>query len=553
MKKVLLIIAASCLFIACGKEDDQPIGTAHKTAGNGPAFYATTELTDNPGTKLYSDEALKLLWNADDRISIFNKRTVNDQYCFTGNDGDNAGGFEEVNPSGGFVSGSKLDHIYAVYPYNASTTINNAGTKITTTLPTEQTYLEHSFGKGANTMVAVTDDYFLTFKNACGYLALRFYGHSEKFGDISISKITIKGNNGEKIAGDATISFSTDNVPVVSMKETAIDSISLVCTTPVKIGSTKNDYTEFIITLPPVSFSNGFTITVTESRGCIFKKKTQKSLTISRNRLENMSALEVLPDFDILPISFSDNNFKTYCIAMFDTNHDNKLSYAEAKAVTRIINNNFSGSFTTADFSEFENLKYLEWRPFSTLGQYTKMLLVCKTGNLDTLICKKNNLESLDVTGCSSLKYLECSENCLKSLDVSGCTSLEKLICYKNRIYESTGSSLKSINLNGCNSLKYLNCTANAISNSGIDLSSLVALDELYCEQNNISSLDVSNSPQLLKLCAWPQNSSVTLRTLYMKSEQSFICYYNSTDIYDGGAIYETTPSANGTQIIIVD
>lgn len=42
-------------------------------------------------------------------------------------------------------------------------------------------------------MTAITDDYFFAFKNVGGYLSLRLYGDN-----VSVSRITIKGNNGEK-------------------------------------------------------------------------------------------------------------------------------------------------------------------------------------------------------------------------------------------------------------------------------------------------------------------------------------------------------------------
>ena len=56
-------------------------------------FYATFEQPAEEGTRVYANEDLLLRWTADDRISIFNKNTYNQQYKFLGETGDNSGGF----------------------------------------------------------------------------------------------------------------------------------------------------------------------------------------------------------------------------------------------------------------------------------------------------------------------------------------------------------------------------------------------------------------------------------------------------------------------------
>ena len=44
-----------------------------------PVFYASIEDASEPDTRVYVDESLRLLWHADDRVSIFNKYTFNQQ------------------------------------------------------------------------------------------------------------------------------------------------------------------------------------------------------------------------------------------------------------------------------------------------------------------------------------------------------------------------------------------------------------------------------------------------------------------------------------------
>ena len=129
-------------------------------------FYASFERPSGIDTRVYANEDLLLRWTGDDRVSIFEKNTRNQQYRFTGKTGDNAGEFEKVAGSG-FTTGDAISHIVSVYPYQESTKVSKSET-ITVTLPAEQHYAENSFGLGANTMVSVTSNSFLQYKNVCG-------------------------------------------------------------------------------------------------------------------------------------------------------------------------------------------------------------------------------------------------------------------------------------------------------------------------------------------------------------------------------------------------
>ena len=43
-------------------------------------FYARMELPSGLESRVYADEDLSVLWDADDRVSIFNKYTYNQEY-----------------------------------------------------------------------------------------------------------------------------------------------------------------------------------------------------------------------------------------------------------------------------------------------------------------------------------------------------------------------------------------------------------------------------------------------------------------------------------------
>ena len=248
-------------------------------------FYASLESSE-PDTKVFLDKLIKILWDVNDQISIFNKSTLNQQFMFDGEEPANSGTFHWID-NGYFGAGNDLDYICAVYPYQESTTISNSGV-LTLTLPEEQTYREESFGPGANTMVSVTDDNLLRFKNVGGYLALKFYGE-----DVSVSSIRLIGNNGELLSGEATVDLPFDTAPEIEMASTAGKTILLNCEEPVELGTTRDDATIFWMVVPPTDFTDGFTLLVSTPDGDVFIKETHKPLTIDRNGVLRIAPIEV--------------------------------------------------------------------------------------------------------------------------------------------------------------------------------------------------------------------------------------------------------------------
>ena len=285
MKTSLFPFALICLLtISCSVQEPDTKGIV--TPGD-DVFYATMESYAGPDTKVYVDEKIKMYWNEGDLISMFNKRTLNQEYRFEGKTGDNAGKFEKVSDT--FGTGNPLDFLCAVYPYKSMlyTNISNDNV-LTLTLPAEQVYQEGSFGLGANTMVSVTEDNPLMFKNVGGYLVLKFYGK-----DVSISSIKLEGNNGEKLSGKAAMTPVIGEAPKITLSDEKATSITLTCDKPVELDGSKENATLFWMVVPPTDFSKGFKLTVTGSDGKEFIKNTDKNLSIVRNTLLRIAPIEV--------------------------------------------------------------------------------------------------------------------------------------------------------------------------------------------------------------------------------------------------------------------
>ena len=268
------------LFASCSTNDEfaTPIPTSN-------TLYAAIEA---PQSRTYADENGKLLWTADDRITAFMGNTYPRQYQYTGETGQNYGAFNDLTPQNSVISGNNLDANYAVYPYNANTTISNAGV-INFTIPTTQNYAENSFGLGANVMVAVTknkEDNFLSFKNLGGYFEFSLYGEG------SVKKIELNGNNGEDLAGVAAITATYNGTPTFEFTGNTSRTLTLDCGAGVELGTEANP-TKFWFVVPAITYSKGITLSITNTEGGVMEKSTSKSITIDRSTVQPMNAFEI--------------------------------------------------------------------------------------------------------------------------------------------------------------------------------------------------------------------------------------------------------------------
>ena len=276
---VLLALAAG--MVSCRKANEEVPGAEEPS---GKTFYATID--KELDTKVFADEELRVLWDADDRISIFDHYTLNEEYRFTGESGANAGWFERV-PIDGFVTGNELDYVYAVYPYREGTSIGNDGT-LKVVLPEKQLFRTVSFGPGANTMASVTKDNRLHFRNACGYLVLKLYGKG-----VAVSSITLRGSFDEPISGAAFLSMEPEGVPVLKPTEDASPEVTLVCDNPVELPDDPEQAVEFWFAVSPVIFEHGFTAIVEDRDGKTHYPFTKKAVEVPRNRKVSMAPFDL--------------------------------------------------------------------------------------------------------------------------------------------------------------------------------------------------------------------------------------------------------------------
>ena len=256
-------------------------------------------------TKTSIDNQKNILWSENDRLAIFQGCSVADKYQVTAETvGTGNGTFELIADNSGDVnddlnSGVEIATNIALYPYADGLSVSNAnvtnGNDVGAydipgvVLPEIQYYVPNSFGEGTFPMVAVTatmSDHTLKFKNVLGAMKLQLKGTQ------TIKLIKIEGKNNEKLSGAATVTaYANGLTPAVTMTGTdeASKSVTLDCGDGVELAP--STATDFIIALPPVLFSQGFTVTITYSDDTTNTIETTTANTVLRSSILAMPSL----------------------------------------------------------------------------------------------------------------------------------------------------------------------------------------------------------------------------------------------------------------------
>ncbi len=256
-------------------------------------------------TRTSIDNQKNILWSENDRLAIFQGCSVADKYQVTAETvGTGNGTFEliadnssDVNDD--FNSGVEIATNIALYPYADGLSVSNANVtndndvgayQITGfVLPEIQHYASGSFGEGSFPMVAVTEtmtDHTLKFKNLMGAIKLQLKGTQK------IKSIKIEGKGNEKLSGAATFTaYPNEYAPVLTMSDEANTSVTLDCGDGVQLS--ESTATDFIIALPPVFFSKGFTVTLVDSEMTETIIETNTANIVLRSSILAMPTLKI--------------------------------------------------------------------------------------------------------------------------------------------------------------------------------------------------------------------------------------------------------------------
>lgn len=285
-KSIFLFFAAVFAFAACQETE------TYTPAGEDLVLSAHIE--QGMQTKTEMGEGNSVLWSEGDQIAAFMKSSASNQYqilsSFVGKSYADFSILQGNEPA----VGADWEHIIAYYPYSSSVkcTKSDNGYLLDVVIPSEQSYVPGSFANGAFPMVAVSADNNIAFKNVCGGIKLQFKGSA------NVASVSIRGKNNEKLSGAASVTANGDGAaPAINMAASASATATLKCTPSVQLSETTA--TEFIISLPPVDFSNGFTVVVTDTDSRTYTVETGKSNSVVRSSLLVMPEVTLVRDVTV--------------------------------------------------------------------------------------------------------------------------------------------------------------------------------------------------------------------------------------------------------------
>ena len=281
MKKTLTIsVLAALVLCGCQKEELKIEKTTEQKT-----FTAEieSEIDDAAATKTSLGDKGAVLWKVGDEVSIFAGNTANAEYKVTEVTDENTRAV--LSPVSSSETGTGANVAY--YPYSSALALASADDAYTIgniKLPAIQKYAQASFADGAFPMAAVSDNATLKFKNILGGLKLQLTGTAK------VRSISVTARNGESLCGSANVTVSSTGNPAITLSDATATTVTLDCGTEgVQLDETTA--TPFIIALPPVTMSSGFTVTVTDTDGKTMDISTTSSKTIARSTLLKMKSV----------------------------------------------------------------------------------------------------------------------------------------------------------------------------------------------------------------------------------------------------------------------
>lgn len=263
--RIFKIIAPSLLVLVCSCQrqavPEKPELVEH-------TIYASLPSDGQPGTRTVLDPAndKKILWSSGESISVL---------CEGGNykfDGDNTQECASASFTGN--GPAELGSYIALYPYNGSARVD--GDYVYTSLPASQTGKAGSFADGYLITADDATGNNVSFNHLCS--GLRF-----QVGRDDISAVSIRGNKGEKIAGDFRFSFTAADTPA------AQEGTEEIVTLNAPGGHFETGKYYYIVILP-TTFQAGFTLAANAGRQ-VGELRFDSAVTFSCGAFKNITGL----------------------------------------------------------------------------------------------------------------------------------------------------------------------------------------------------------------------------------------------------------------------
>lgn len=388
MKRFIIVAAiAIFIFVSCSERNEgNPVLEER--------YITIKAFVENAVTRTTRDSDGKVLWLPNDAISLFYHTGTDGGSKFTSVNETKAArtGFSGViNVISGFVEGGVENprYFYGIYPYNVENSVDADG-KIVTVVRDNQEGMPNTFADGHYVSIGKSQGLEMGFYNLCGGFKFRLTRED-------VTKVTLKGNNGEILAGKVKVAIGDDNVPLVD--EIIDGKTELVMTCPE--GAAFQTGVDYYLVMIPQTLSSGLTFTMETADGLLGERVVDVSVDIPRSYFSySDSPVDTGVEYGLSGnIVFAYPEIKAICVRNWDTDGDGELSYAEAAAV-KSLGSTFSGK------TWFKNMSFDELQYFTGL---TNLDHAFSAGEGLTSVILPNSLTSLGVSafsGCDELTHI---------------------------------------------------------------------------------------------------------------------------------------------------
>ena len=300
MKKIIVSLAMfAAVFAGCQKSE--VVDPAESVEQVAKQFVAVVEDFDSE-TKTSMDSNRDVLWSSGDRIAVFKGSTLGEEFLLEGESAGHKEGIFNSVATGStgdvFFAGTEISCNIGFYPYSSNYVLVAKGKAFevrNAQVQAVQKYTPNTFANGAFPMVAMNGDLEsnrLDFKNVLGVIKFQFKGNAY------VKSVKVEGKNGEILSGKSAVTVYTDGQnPEVSMLGTSDEDKCVALECPSTVHLSETEATEFHLALPPVTFSNGFVVTVTDVYGNVKTVESTASNTVSRSTVLAMPEIEVSFDY----------------------------------------------------------------------------------------------------------------------------------------------------------------------------------------------------------------------------------------------------------------
>lgn len=336
MKKIISIAAIALAFASltsCQKEDIKPF-EPQEASLQSKTFSASMEECETR-TTFTGDQSV---WDEWDQVTVFPGYASAHRYMVKeGCGGSSKTVLVESDYNEDYDGDGKPDTPsdttpisanVACYPYRMPYYSTNTCTEISSGVFQVPAIFWNDPSSYNMPMVAVsngTDDMNLPFKNLCGIIKLSFKAVGDGVEDLL--GVYVEGNDGEILAGMATVTASYGGDPVVEMEADGGTRLMVFAGDggdPVHLND--GETCDMYIPIPPTTFSKGLTIQYATMSGMV-EKKVSKEVVVGRSHIVPFETIEISPSPTKIYYQTNDDNILTpYRISALDAD-GNELTY----------------------------------------------------------------------------------------------------------------------------------------------------------------------------------------------------------------------------------